>query len=55
MPVIQVALDLLSIEDALTISEEAEKGGVEWLEVGTPLIKNHGMTAVKRKRAAFPE
>lgn len=55
MPVIQVALDLLSIEDALTISEEAEKGGVEWLEVGTPLIKNHGMTAVKRIKAAFPE
>ncbi len=54
MPVLQVALDLLSIEDALTISEEATKGGVEWLEVGTPLIKNHGMTAVKRVKAAHP-
>lgn len=55
MPVLQVALDLLSIEDALTISEEAVRGGVEWLEVGTPLIKNHGMTAVKRIKAVFPE
>jgi 3-hexulose-6-phosphate synthase/6-phospho-3-hexuloisomerase len=55
MPVLQVALDLLSIEDALTISEEAIAGGVEWLEVGTPLIKNHGMTAVKRIKGAFPE
>lgn len=55
MPVLQVALDLLSIEDALTISEEAVAGGVEWLEVGTPLIKNHGMMAVKRIKGAFPE
>jgi 3-hexulose-6-phosphate synthase/6-phospho-3-hexuloisomerase len=55
MPVLQVALDLLSIEDALTISEEAMAGGVEWLEVGTPLIKNHGMTAVKRIKGAFPD
>jgi 3-hexulose-6-phosphate synthase/6-phospho-3-hexuloisomerase len=53
MPVLQVALDLPSIEDALTISEEAVKGGVEWLEVGTPLIKNHGMTAVKKIKGAF--
>lgn len=55
MPVLQVALDLLSIEDALTISEEAVSGGVGWLEVGTPLIKNHGMGAVKRIKAAFPD
>jgi 3-hexulose-6-phosphate synthase/6-phospho-3-hexuloisomerase len=55
MPVLQVALDLLSIEDALTISEEAVNGGVEWLEVGTPLLKNHGMTAVKRIKAANPD
>ncbi len=55
MPVLQVALDLLSIEDALTIAEEAVEGGAEWLEIGTPLIKNHGMTAVKRIRGAFPQ
>jgi len=53
-PALQVALDLLSIEDALTIAEEAVKGGANWLEVGTPLIKNHGMAAVKKIAAAFP-
>jgi len=54
MPAVQVALDLLSIEDALTIAEEAVKGGATWLEAGTPLIKNHGMSAVAKLRAAFP-
>ncbi len=54
MPHIQVALDLLSIEDALTIAEEAVRGGADWLEAGTPLIKNHGMLAVRKLRARFP-
>lgn len=54
MRVLQVALDVLSIEDALTIAEEAVSGGANWLEAGTPLIKNHGMVAVARLKAAFP-
>src|SRR3990172_4276579 len=54
MRALQVALDVLSIEDALTIAEEAAAGGANWLEAGTPLIKNHGMVAVKRLKAAFP-
>ncbi len=54
MPHLQVALDLLSIEDALTIAGEAVRGGADWLEAGTPLIKNHGMLAVKRLKASFP-
>ncbi|RMF90452.1 MAG: bifunctional hexulose-6-phosphate synthase/ribonuclease regulator, partial [Methanobacteriota archaeon] len=52
---LQVALDVLSIEDALTIAEEAVAGGANWLEAGTPLIKNHGMVAVKRLKGAFPD
>jgi 3-hexulose-6-phosphate synthase/6-phospho-3-hexuloisomerase len=55
MPALQVALDLLSIEDAITIAEEAVRGGANWLEVGTPLIKNHGVLAIRRLRTAFPE
>jgi|Deesub1362A_J573_1020465.scaffolds.fasta_scaffold09779_4 3-hexulose-6-phosphate synthase/6-phospho-3-hexuloisomerase len=54
MPHLQVALDLLSIEDALTIAGEAVRGGADWLEAGTPLIKNHGMLAVKKLKASFP-
>ncbi|MFQ5800278.1 MAG: orotidine 5'-phosphate decarboxylase / HUMPS family protein, partial [Candidatus Hydrothermarchaeales archaeon] len=55
MYALQVALDVLSIEDALTVAEEAVAGGANWLEVGTPLIKNHGMTAVKTLKGAFPK
>jgi 3-hexulose-6-phosphate synthase/6-phospho-3-hexuloisomerase len=55
MRALQVALDVLSIEDALTIAEEAVAGGANWLEAGTPLIKNHGMPALKRLKSAFPK
>lgn len=55
MPHLQVALDLLSIEDALTIAEKAYRAGADWIEAGTPLIKNHGMRAVKMLRKAFPK
>jgi len=52
---LQVALDLLSIEDALTIGESCYSAGADWLEVGTPLIKNHGMLAVRRVKQSFPQ
>jgi 3-hexulose-6-phosphate synthase/6-phospho-3-hexuloisomerase len=55
MRALQVALDVLSIEDALTVAEEAVVGGANWLEAGTPLIKNHGMPALKKLKAAFPK
>jgi 3-hexulose-6-phosphate synthase/6-phospho-3-hexuloisomerase len=55
MRALQVALDVLSIEDALTIAEKAVAGGANWLEAGTPLIKNHGMPAVARLKSAFPQ
>ncbi len=52
---LQVALDLLSMEDALTIAQKAYMGGADWLEAGTPLIKNHGMPALRKLRQAIPE
>jgi 3-hexulose-6-phosphate synthase/6-phospho-3-hexuloisomerase len=55
MRALQVALDVLSIEDALTIAEEAVAGGANWLEAGTPLIKNHGMPALKQLKNSFPQ
>ncbi len=55
MVALQLALDLLSIEDAITIAEEAVLGGANWLEVGTPLIKNHGMVAIKTLKSRFPD
>ncbi|RLF94594.1 bifunctional hexulose-6-phosphate synthase/ribonuclease regulator, partial [Thermococci archaeon] len=39
-PVIQVALDFINLDRAIKAAEEAVKGGVDWIEVGTPLIKS---------------
>lgn len=53
-PVLQVALDLLELNRAVDIAREAVKGGSEWIEAGTPLIKSEGMNAVRTLRKEFP-
>lgn len=55
MKVLQVALDLLSVEDAIVIARKAYLSKNVWLEVGTPLIKAHGVHAIKRLRQEFPD
>jgi len=54
-PILQVALDLLELERAVAIAREAIRGGADWVEAGTPLIKSVGMEAVRRLRAEFPD
>ncbi|MBS3781689.1 MAG: orotidine 5'-phosphate decarboxylase [Candidatus Thermoplasmatota archaeon] len=54
-PKLQVALDLMNIKRAVRIAKEAVEGGVDWIEVGTPLIKSEGMDAVRKLREEFPE
>ena len=53
-PFLQIALDLINLHRALQIAEEAVKGGVEWIEAGTPLIKSEGMNAVRALHKKFP-
>jgi 3-hexulose-6-phosphate synthase/6-phospho-3-hexuloisomerase len=53
-PVLQVALDLLNADRALAIAHDAVKGGADWLEAGTPLIKSEGMDIVRQFREQFP-
>ncbi len=53
--VLQVALDLLELKRALQIAQEAVDGGVDWIEVGTPLIKSEGMSAIRSMRDCFPD
>ena len=53
--VVQIALDLTTIEEALEVAEVAVEAGVDWLEVGTPLIIAEGTHAIKALRARFPE
>ena len=54
-PVLQVALDLLELDRAVEIAREAVRGGADWIEAGTPLIKSEGMQAVRALRERFPD
>lgn len=54
-PVVQVALDVVDVKQAMKIGRLAAKGGVEWIEAGTPLIKVAGLEIVRRLRRAFPK
>ncbi len=51
---LQVALDLVHGERAIPIATEAVKGGADWIEAGTPLIKSEGMDIVRKLKKAFP-
>jgi 3-hexulose-6-phosphate synthase/6-phospho-3-hexuloisomerase len=53
--VLQVALDMENLKRAVQIANEAVKGGADWVEAGTPLIKSEGMDAVRELRRAFPK
>ncbi len=53
--VLQIALDFINLKQALRCAHESVEGGAQWVEIGTPLIKSEGMSAVAAVRAAFPE
>jgi len=54
-PKLQVALDLMNLKRAVRIAKYAVEGGVDWIEIGTPLIKSEGMAAIRKLRDEFPE
>lgn len=54
-PRVQVALDLVKIEDAIDIGKKATKGGVHWIEAGTPLIKSEGVEAIEALKEEFSD
>jgi len=53
-PVLQVALDFVNLSRAMKCAREAAKGGADWIEAGTPLIKSEGLNAVRELRKKFP-
>jgi len=53
--VLQVALDLINKDRALNIAKDAVKGGADWLEAGTPLIKSEGMDVIRQLKKFFPK
>lgn len=54
-PIVQISLDLTSIDEALETATMALRAGVDWLEAGTPLLLAEGLHGVRRLREAFPE
>ena len=51
---VQVSLDLKTVDDALQMASVAVAAGADWLEIGTPLALSQGTAAVKELRNAFP-
>jgi 3-hexulose-6-phosphate synthase/6-phospho-3-hexuloisomerase len=53
--IVQISLDVITIDEAVKTAEMALRAGVDWLEAGTPLIIAEGMNGVRALRQAFPE
>ena len=53
-PILQLALDFVDLHRAVGVAEKAVPAGVDWLEVGTPLIKSEGLDAVRELKRLFP-
>lgn len=54
-PLVQISLDLTNNDEALRTAAVAVASGVDWIEVGTPLVLAEGLHAVRALRKEFPE
>jgi 3-hexulose-6-phosphate synthase len=54
-PVVQISLDIVTIDEAIATAEMAVRAGVDWLEAGTPLIIAEGLNGVRALRQRFPD
>ena len=52
---IQISIDVINLQEALDLARASVKAGVDWLEVGTPLLLAEGLHAVRAFRSAFPD
>ncbi|MFS2231171.1 3-hexulose-6-phosphate synthase [Bacillus sp. ZCB01] len=50
---LQLALDLVNIPEAIKVVKEVEEY-IDIVEIGTPVVINEGLRAVKEMKAAFP-
>jgi len=53
-PLVQISIDVTTLEEAMDLAHASVRAGVDWLEVGTPLILAEGLHAVRAFRQAFP-
>jgi len=54
-PIVQLSLDLTSMDEAIATAAIGVEAGVDWLEAGTPLLLAEGLHAVEKLRARFPK
>lgn len=52
---IQISIDVIDLDEALDLARASVRAGVDWLEVGTPLLLAEGLHAVRAFRNAFPD
>ena len=55
IPLVQLALDFPTIDEALRMAEVGVRAGVDILEAGTPLIVSEGAGAIGALARAFPD
>ncbi len=55
VPLVQVSIDVTTLEEAMALARGAVRAGVDWLEAGTPLILAEGLHCVQALRAEFPD
>jgi 3-hexulose-6-phosphate synthase len=53
-PIVQLALDYATIGEALEMARIGVEAGVDWLEIGTPLIVCEGLSPIGRMVREFP-
>jgi 3-hexulose-6-phosphate synthase len=53
-PVVQLALDVATTDEALAAAKIGIEAGVDWLEIGTPLIVSQGLRPIREIAQAFP-
>ena len=53
--IVQISLDLTSLDEALETAAMAVAAGVDWLEAGTPLLLARGCARSKALRRRFPD
>lgn len=52
---IQISIDVIDLDEALALARASVAAGVDWLEVGTPLILAEGLRGVRAFRSHFPD
>lgn len=54
-PIVQIALDYPTIDEAIAMAKIGIQAGVDWLEAGTPLIVSQGVNTVGKLKQAYPD